>query len=535
MESLIFSDLKFVEPFKKFSNKTYMPYKQVGFFEDKLLGKNISTLKKNLEKRENFIQNYNSPSTFKNFLIKKSNGPKETKEEFENKDIKPKQENKILPNINLDLNIDQNSTKKSKSNNYLQKNNNNNYKNDINNNKLNKNVSIGNDVQSHDNNTGFKYNTKLNLNSDYKNSKHIQAISTKHKNLKIDHNLNLNNNFKNNFDTKSKTTNNSNILKNKIISGHLNKEIQYIDNKGSEISSLRNTLYSNFSPVKQEGDADTKSVMTARKDNISFTLQNKNVSVDCGNDSFIINNNKNKNGSPQKEVVTTKIDFVYKKIFDKKSRMLIEKQPVDKNANEIKKKQKNKVESKSSEFNFNNKTNKKRQYIEEKIEDIKKKIFFIKGVYDFSYPKIIVNKVKTAQDFYNSHHIEQKMKLRESLNNTSQKFLEKFDEKCKMTNVEFRKSFHIEKVFGGSFEKTNATENNNLNHSPLEGENKILKSATTLDYKTLRNPTLTLSQRFINPNEIIPLKILNPISIKTIYPDLGEPSKLKVIHKSKIL
>ena len=528
MESSLFSDMNFIEPLKNLSNKTYMPYKQIGFFEDKLLSKNISSLKTNLQKRVNFIKTYNSPQSFKNNIIKKSNGIKEISEKTELIEVETKEEKDILPNISSDF--DAISKQKTKSNFYA-------YKSEINDNKNNnstnliKNISVGNERKHKPVLSSLSDNSRVNFSNEKKNLSNIQAISTKHKNFKINHNLNnLNNNS--NFDNKSRTTNNSNILKNQIISGHLNKEIQQIENKASEIPSQGKILYSHFTPVKAEGEADTKSVTTAKKDNMSVNPQNKNVSVDCGNDSFAINNNKSKS-SPQREIVDSKIDFVYKKIFDKKSRMLIEKPPSDKNNNEVKKKQKIKIESKASEFNFNNIDTKKPKYIEDKIEDIKRKIFFIKGVYDFSYPKIIVNKVKTAQDFYNSHHIEQKMNLRKSMNNTSQKYMEKFEEKCKITNEDFRKSFHFEKIFANSNEKADGNEFENLNYPQIK--NKIIRSITSSDFRPLWNPRLTLTQKFTNPNEIMPVKILNPISIQTIYPDLGEPSKLKVIHKSKIL
>jgi hypothetical protein len=529
MESSLFSDMNFIEPLKNISNKTYMPYKQIGFFEDKLLSKNISSLKTNLQKRVNFIKTYNSPQCFKNNIIKKSNGIKEISQKTEIIEVETKEEKDILPNISSD--VDAISKQKTKSNFYT-------YKSEINDNKNNnsnnliENISVGYEKKHNPHLSILSDNSRINFSNEKKNSSNIQAISTKHKNFKINHNLNIQNN-NSNFDNKSRTTNNSNILKNQIISGHLNKEIQQMENKAPQIASQRKILYSHFTAVKADGEADTKSVMTAKKDNMSVNPQNKNVSVDCGNDSFAINNNKSKNGSAQTEIVDSKIDFVYKKIFDKKSRMLIEKPPSDKNNNEVKKKQKIKIESKASEFNFNNKDAKKRKYIEDKIEDIKRKIFFIKGVYDFSYPKIIVNKVKTAQDFYNSHHIEQKMNLRKSMNNTSQKYMEKFEEKCKITNEDFRKSFHFEKLFANSVEKADGNEFENLNYPQIK--NKIIRSITSLELRPLWNPRLTLTQKFTNQNEIMPVKILNPISIQTIYPDLGEPSKLKVIHKSKIL
>lgn len=589
MESSLFSDMKFVEPLRKLSNKIYMPYKQIGFFQDKLLSKNICSLKTNLEKRENFIKTYHSPETFKikNFVIKINNGNTEWKEKNETneeeEEVGKQEKEDVLPNISPDLNAEAKTNRKTNTNFHPNKN----VNNDTNSPKqsgLTENNQKKKENFFNSNTTSFSNTSRINFaRNEKKDIKNIQAISTKHKNLKIDHivknninNININN--YNNLDNKSRTTNNStNILKNQIISGHLNKGIKNLENntKKSEISpaSKRNTLNSNFSQAKAaEGEYDAKSVATAKKDNISVMQQNKNVSVDCGNDSFNLNNNnKSKSGSPKKQLLTSsKIDFVYKKIFDKKSRLLIEKPPLDKNSNETaavnKKKLKSKSENKSSDLKMIfGKGAQKRQYIEDKIEDIKRKIFFIKGVYDFSYPKIIVNKVKTAQDFYSAHHIEQKTKLRESMNNTSQKFLEKFEEKCKITNEEFRKSFYVEKIKRNLSVEISENENNNNAHAHdayydysdnnkqlnnndynnnfnLNGgsgfpeiENKMIKSTSSLDFKMLRNPRLTLTQKFVSPGEIAPVKILNPISIKTIYPDLGEPSKLKVIHKSKIL
>ncbi len=563
MEISVFSDMKYIEPIKKISNKNYMPYKQIGFFEDKLLSKNISSLKNNLEKRENFIKTYHSPESVKtkNFLIKISNGNNDKTEKDEIKEEDVKQEKDFLPNISHEVKADANSLRKTNShfnpNNKNENSDENKSKDKINYKKgITKNNLIENDKKYKPNATGFTNTSRFNFSTDEKkDTKNIQTISTKHKNINIltistkHKNVNIQHNIKstdknifnnqNNLD-KSITTNNS-ILKNQIISGHLNKEIQNLENKGSEVSSIPNTLYSGgFLQAKAEREPDAKSFMTYKKDNLSVTQYNKNLSVDCGNDSFRAANynNKSKHGSTlwKETKIDSKIDFVYKKIFDKKSRLLIEKPNLDINTNDTtthRKKPKSKLEKISTELIFSKGT-KKRKYIEDKIEDIKRKIFFIKGVYDFSYPKIIVNKVKTSQDFYNTHHSEQKMKLRESMNNTSQKFLEKFEEKCKMTNEHFRKSFQVDK-----FQKSERYEHEQFETSNVspdqEIENKMIKTTTSLDLKTLKNSRLTLTQKFYNPSEITPLKVLNPISIKTFYPDLGEPSKLKVIHKSKIL
>jgi len=563
MENKIFSDMKFIEPLNKIPSQSYMPFKQIGFFEDKLLKKNIISLKNNVEIRENFIKSYNSPKFVihnKNeYLSKNSNEKCEKKREPINRDSKGDKEN----NIDYENDLEENANRKT----FTQFSLNTRSQKEIKTMTLTKDSLKITGKNFNPSKTNFNKFPKLYCKSDKKETRKIQFISTKHKDVTIDHknkyidkfeekikdnnennsiydnkiNLNIiennthtdNNNFNNthsNLD-KSKITNKSNILKNQIISGHFKKEIHQ-DFKGSEVSSFRNTLYSNFSPIKNE-ENDDKSILT-KKENQSITYPNRNASIYCDHDSFRMTNRINSiKFFSKKDSSDSKIDFVYKKIFDKKSRMLIEKTILDKDANENKKKSKNKIDYESSDFLLNSLGMfKKKQYIEDKIQDIKRKIFFIKGVYDFSYPKIIVNKVKTAQDFYNVHHTEQKVILRESMNHTSQKFMENHEEKLRSTTNDFRKSLYVEKLNTQTNEKLDLEQRENKPF--FEPEKKMIKSMGNLDFKPLGNRNLTLTNKFIHPIEITPFKVINPIGIKTIFPDLGEPSKLKVKHIPKI-
>jgi len=192
---------------------------------------------------------------------------------------------------------------------------------------------------------------------------------------------------------------------------------------------------------------------------------------------------------------------------------------------------------------------KKTQYIEEKINDIKRKIFFIKGVYDFSYPKIIVNKVKTSQDFFNENFKDEKMKLRDSMNNISKKMIEKNEDKLAKTMEKFRTTLNIEKHKGESFINTarnfycsdsivngkeNDNDNDNFNFNKFPEIKKMGKTTGNFDLNSLKKMKKTLTEKFLSPQKIEKVSIINPIDIKFYQPDLGEPSKLKVIHKQKI-
>lgn len=68
--------------------------------------------------------------------------------------------------------------------------------------------------------------------------------------------------------------------------------------------------------------------------------------------------------------------FQYNKIFSKKYQQIVDDTPTE-------------VKSKSN------------NYVRDKIEEMRSKIFFIKSVYDYSYPQIMVQKLKTMKRITN--------------------------------------------------------------------------------------------------------------------------------------
>ncbi len=558
MEKTVFSDMKFLEPIKKKKKEVYMPYKQIGFFDNKTLGKNIDYLKNNLDKREDFFKIYNSSDKI-NKKISKINDIININEEKQMTIGHHVEEKENSINFESERNPEDNIITETKTKFFVNTNKNQKNTKDIstiknlieqdNKSGMNK-TNFSNFNKTHHSNfnktnvSNFKKTNVSNFPKNTKNSselqeKQIQVITTKHNNMKYDFNLfegkNIKNINNNQNDNKSKGTSNSYILKNQIISGHFTKETN-VDIRDAEVPSFKNTLSSDFyQPTIDEADA--KSIVS-KKEDISYN-QSRDMKDNFGNNSIFYNiNNKNNdlksNLQSNFEKVNPKIDFIYKKIFDKKSRFFFEKQTENKLSSESKKKHRNDYISNKNEFILNNMF-KKKQYIEDKILDIKKKIFFIKGVYDFSYPKIVVNKVQTAQNFFTLHHTEQKLQLRESMNNTGEKFLENIEEKLKTTSETFKKSFHIESLKKSIVEKSFKTNERYLNSDYYpEIDHRVLKSTNNNDFKTLRIPKLTLSTKFVNSFKKTPMKIVNPIDIKTIYPDLGEPSKIKVIHIPKL-
>ena len=483
MENSIFSDMKFFESAKNKNLKIYKPYKQVGFFEDKILNKNIGFLKNNLEKKDSFLQTYNSPKG-KRILS-----------------------NPNILNYNKNKNIEQIQKIKDETNTKQ--------------NEISRDSSINMDELSNE-----RAKSKQNLNMANSKEKKIMKLTKKNSRThskKYNPTITNNSNFsklsitaKNNqHDIENNITNSPNIIKNKIISGHINKELQN-DIKKSEISSNRNTLYSNFNVFLQQQnkiDYQEKSPLSSKKfGNKKFWM--KNVSVNCGLDSFKNSNKFQRIKFTDNGNLESKIDFVYKKIFDKKSRHLFETSITDKEIEKMVKLKKKEVRPEENIYDFDMEDVKKKKYIDDKIQDIKRKIFFIKGVYDFSYPKIIVKNVSTAQEFYKKNHVQEKLQLRQSLNATATKMIEN-KEKNEINHTEnFKKSFYVQNYSTNGFV--------NLKNKPMDNFNVekinpdiLLRSHT--NFNSLKNCKLTLTSKYNNPNDIEQYKVINPIAIQSFY------------------
>ena len=80
------------------------------------------------------------------------------------------------------------------------------------------------------------------------------------------------------------------------------------------------------------------------------------------------------------------VDSIYNKIFDKKFAYLINPK-VAKTERKKENKQNERMKVRQNE------------YIMEKIKDIKSRIFFMKGIVDYSFPKVIVHKGKVFNEY----------------------------------------------------------------------------------------------------------------------------------------
>lgn len=210
MENSTFSSLKLLEPIKQSANRTYMPFKQTGFFEDKLLRKNIGNLKSNIESSEKFIKLNNYFSKTNNNFTKINRINKNNRASEQEKPIiecKNTQENDDIYNC---------------SNENIQKN------------SKTRNLNI---IKKSDAQKKILIDSKdLSLGS---TDKFYSCGKTDKKFIKI---VTLNPKYpkelKNNKKNDSKSSNrNPNIIKNHLISSHLKKEDQN-NCKASEISSI---------------------------------------------------------------------------------------------------------------------------------------------------------------------------------------------------------------------------------------------------------------------------------------------------------
>ncbi len=529
MENSHISDTRFIKPLNKLSNKNFFHHKQIGFFDDKLLIKNIDHLKNDLTNTEDFLKTFSSMNkcnddNTKIATIRIRNDLENKEKEIINKEFllinnkleeKKKNEKLVKSNKKTDF------KDKGKLNNSKKK------LGELENREKSRKSLLKNKILGSDSNLISSLTIKPikgNFNTDKKDIQKIKVIQI----------LNINKKRENSGDiisedNKNNSINSSNLIKNKIISNHLNKENN--KDKASDTSSLKE-ICKRVLPTKPKEEG--KKTINIKKDDLSENFFGDR-SMDLNHISFYTNNIRQKlQNSPKKDIIDSKIDFFYKKIFDKKTRVIFNNKHPPENMGAKKKPENNSDDNFSSEY-FYNKFGcgfKKREYIEDKIIDIKRKIFFIKGVYDFSYPKIVVNKFKSKQNFFNNHHSENKLKLMDPMNNTSHKFFEKYEEKLKTVTEDFRKLFYIKKLNTSSSIKNEKEEN--LKETDEDKEN-IFRSTFNIGLKSLKKPKLTLSNRLLTADDKDAPRTINPINIQTFYPDLGVPSKLKVIHKSKIL
>ena len=351
MEISNFSRMLLIEHDFHFSNNK--PHKKIGFFDNRMLYKTIGDLKSNLNKKQNIIQNYNPTDIITKRLIKSNINYINKNEKYE--DLLSK-EIRELDYIESKLNTEERKNHKIILN---QKENNDKEIRAI---SLYKVHFISNKRLKRNSTSNSSLSKTNNLNSELIENKNFQIIKPKNRN-------NINSEVKNKKaeNDKSLIKEEQNILKNKIILGKLNKDSKQED-IDHELSNIKDKLNSKkLVPRHKESDKKSKEKI------INF---NRNSSVEFDNESVGFYNNKvNKltkfNSSMGEEAkVDLEIDFIYKKIFDKKSRYLFEKNNIDDNSSQAKKKLKNKLEQENEYLKGIGNSNKNR-YIEDKIQDIK--------------------------------------------------------------------------------------------------------------------------------------------------------------------
>lgn len=156
----------------------------------------------------------------------------------------------------------------------------------------------------------------------------------------------------------------------------IQQHIASSNEKNLKKSTTVNYLYKNINKKIKH-----KRGLTNSKSRSPSKSPTKTLSFDA-NESFIFHENLKEKQRKEKEV-----DLVYKKMFDKQlnKNLLTYKTMNNKDIDIDPKKMKNFKIKRSPE------------YIKEKIKDIKSKILFMKGVFDYAYPLITVKKIKAQQ------------------------------------------------------------------------------------------------------------------------------------------
>jgi len=153
--------------------------------------------------------------------------------------------------------------------------------------------------------------------------------------------------------------------------------------------STMNLNFKNFTVFKNKNDKIKSKTFITEKALVKPVWENNSSYLEPIEKSFIDKKIEIQNENIQSSIekpVSPEVIKLYNKIFEKKHRRLIEAISPNLKDNE-KQKKKHQVDGN------------KPSYLDEKIKDIKTKIFFLKGIFDFAYPKIVGEKIKIKKEY----------------------------------------------------------------------------------------------------------------------------------------
>lgn len=244
----------------------------------------------------------------------------------------------------------------------------------------------------------IKKNDVLLLKNKVKKFPNFKIVSDKEEKLKFNTNLDKNFDKTVNF-TDKKITSSSKITLNNFDKFSISTDKKILVSPNTKIltstekqSKSKVYNFKNFSSAKKKKEKVPNEFMTEKK------LQKFNW-IDC---SIIDREEKNKEEikvdeiiekeikeifESKEEITNPEVIAIYNKIFDKFYRKLFDpKAP--------------KTKDLQDQIRRYLKLRGKPSYLDDKIKDIKTKIFFMKCIFDFSYPEIIANKLKVQKNYY---------------------------------------------------------------------------------------------------------------------------------------
>lgn len=279
--------------------------------------------------------------------------------------------------------------------------------------------------------------------------------------------------IKNNLIEKDKMRSTSNNLNSTMV---IDSSTQKLKSKSNNNGDKRKHSWSNFNVSIQKNNEEikvgamkneVKSRESKNEDDVEYEEKNK---IEVNNNSnytfWKFNNEEN--------------DSLLRKIYDKK--LIIDLKLVKDAHTEHLEKLKCKTE--------NNAPNMK--YIKEKIDKTKQKILFIKGIVDYAYPNIMIEKAKSLDILKRSKSKTNKISLtnnKESINKNHKFFMTKSTSAFYSTNL---------------FKSLERRSSNSFN--PKQG---ILR-------KTFSSPKINLKEGNRFPNKKV--KVYNPINIHSFTP-----------------
>lgn len=198
--------------------------------------------------------------------------------------------------------------------------------------------------------------------------------------------------YRNTFSTNKNLTNELNNTQARMI--NMSKVLGHNDENLTRRRSKRKNIRSNSDFSHLSGNTEYK-VEILENDHSEYDSEENDVDL-----YKILLKQKLKKKKLREKKET---EIIYKQVFDKKYEFLINPKAVSlKKRQEIQKYMKTR-----------NQNSKKHNYIYDKILHIKSKIFFMKSVYDYIYPKIVIQKFHLQDQVNKKNELNQEKKLME--------------------------------------------------------------------------------------------------------------------------